>query len=242
MLTKGCYEPTETDPVRKRLQPGDTFIDVGASIGWFTVIASQLVGENGRVIAFEPEPTSFAPLKRNVEANGCRNVVLVQKALSNEPGIVSLHLARKSKGTHSIVLKKGYKTSIEVEAVRLDDYLQEHESEADFVKIDIEGAEGMVLDGMRETLEACDNLCLMMEYAPRALAISGYDPDELLHGLADRGFQICYIDAGKRQVIPSSPVEVLTRVSDEDQGYTNLFLERTEATVAEVSEDQGGRP
>ena len=81
VLSSGTYEPEETRLFRSKCRPGDTVIDVGANVGWYTVIASKLVGKKGRVIAFEPEPVNFAILKKNVLANGCENVILELKAL-----------------------------------------------------------------------------------------------------------------------------------------------------------------
>ena len=225
ILNPGEYEPAETKAIRERVKPGDTFVDVGASIGWYTVIASKLVGENGRVIAFEPEPYAFSLLKRNVEANGCDNVVLVQKALSNEPGTLTLFVAEAYRGQHSVVLKDVSDVSIEVEAIRLDDYLEEHGLTPDFVKIDVEGAEGMVLDGMSETLRSKDRLSLMIEYAPDRLRQSGYDGEKLLRSFADSGFKVFFVNEESDQLQPSNPQDITARVA-RDRRYTNLFLYR----------------
>lgn len=125
VLHLGEYEPMETRLVRERLQEGDVFLDVGANIGWYTVLASPRVGAGGKVIAFEPDPANAAMLRRNVEANGLTNVVVEEKALSNEPGKLKLFLDRKNLGRHSVVLQYDDKDYVEVETLRLDDYWKE---------------------------------------------------------------------------------------------------------------------
>ena len=226
ILNTGKYEPEETAVIRERIKPGDTFVDVGASIGWYTVMASKLVGDKGRVIAFEPEPYAFSLLKRNVEANGCNNVVLVQKALSSEPGSITLFVAKTHRGEHSVVMKGDSEVSIEVETIRLDDYLQAEGYHADFIKIDVEGAEGMVLAGTTEVLDSDAPLSLMIEYAPDRLQKSGYDGDELLRKFVERGFEIYYLDEATGQLQASSPQDVAARMARESRVYTNLFLQR----------------
>ena len=103
ILRDGMWEPAETALIRSQLKPGDTFIDVGANFGYYTVLASKLVGPTGRVIAFEPDPRSFQLLERNVARNGCTNVVLEQKALADKPGTLTLHVSDSNRGAHSVI-------------------------------------------------------------------------------------------------------------------------------------------
>ena len=72
----GIYEEFETELVSKEISKNDVVVDIGANIGYYTLIFAKLVGENGKVFAFEPDPSNFALLKKNVELNGFRNVVL----------------------------------------------------------------------------------------------------------------------------------------------------------------------
>ena len=173
MVDSGSWEATETAVIRGLLRVGDTFIDIGANIGYYTVVASKVVGDTGRVIAFEPDPVSFALLKRNVEENDCRNVTLLQKALSNSPGTLKLFLNESNKGAHRIFDRSGELNFVEVEAMRLDDYLEDHPGRVDLIKIDTEGAEGLILQGMRETLRQHQEVNVLMEFAPMLLNDSG---------------------------------------------------------------------
>lgn len=230
LVNWGTWEPAETAVLRSELRPGDTFLDVGANVGYYTVIASKRVGPTGRVIAFEPDPTSFAFLKRNVEANGCNNVTLVQKALSHEQGTIKLFLDEKNKGAHKIFQYGESHRFVEVAAVRLDDYLKGHEGRIDLIKIDTEGAEGAILKGMGETLRRHKNTKLLMEFFPKLLAGFGYDAGEVLAGLQSLGFEIRDVDEHNGRTIPVSAEDLLTRHTAEKLSYTNLLLERPVAS------------
>ena len=96
------YEPLETEFVKKEVKKGNVVLDIGANIGYYTLIFAKLVGENGKVFAFEPDPTNFALLKKNVEMNGYKNVVLVQRAVSNKTGKLKLYLCEDNPGDHRI--------------------------------------------------------------------------------------------------------------------------------------------
>jgi FkbM family methyltransferase len=226
VLSYGTYEPEETRVFRSKCRPGDTVIDVGANVGWYTIIASKFVGNNGRVIAFEPEPENFAILKRNVLANGCDNVTLEQKALSNAAGELTLYLDEANKGRHSTVLDWKGKT-IKVEALRLDDYLENRFKKVDFVKIDVEGAEPMVLEGMKRAVESNPAIRLVVEFAPERWVAAGHQPEQFLDDLIKQGFLIYIIDEAGRQLVPTTSAELLALFKRQaGVPYTNLFLQR----------------
>jgi len=227
VLYSGTYESEQTRLFRSECRPGDTVIDVGANIGWYTVIASKLVGNAGRVIAFEPDPENFAILERNVLANGCGNVSIEQKALSNVAGTLTLYLDQENKGTHSTVFRRKGGRSVQVEALRLDDYLKNRCKKVDLVKVDVEGAEPMVLEGMTRTIESSPGIRLVVEFAPERVIAVGRQPEQYLKGFADHGFLIYVIDEEKCQVIPATPGGILAPYErSSHERYTNLFLKR----------------
>ena len=94
----GLFEPRETRLLEELLDPGDTFIDVGAHIGWFTTVAARCVGEAGQVVACEPYPSNAAMLKRNLTRNDCTNVRLVEAALGSGLGTITLAKAGGDSG------------------------------------------------------------------------------------------------------------------------------------------------
>ena len=146
------YEP-ELAILERLLSPGKTFIDAGANFGIYTMVASKLVGQAGRVIAFEPTAESFEVLRRNIALNGLTNVVAVQAALSDKAGTAWLHYGtdpvRNSLGKDPSANGGGEYVTTE----SLDNVLQRAEvKRVDVIKMDVEGAEELVLRGADKVL------------------------------------------------------------------------------------------
>src|SRR5262249_29206299 len=139
----GVYEPFETELIQSLIHEGDTVLDIGANIGYYTLIFARRVGTAGRVFAFEPDPENFALLKSNVEANGYKNVVLVNAALSNQSGTLRLYLCDENRGDHRIYPSGDGRRAIEIPALTGDEYLKDV-SDVRFIKMDVQGAEGRV--------------------------------------------------------------------------------------------------
>jgi len=99
----GGYENAETELFESHIREGDVVLDLGANVGYFSLIAAKLVGENGKVYAFEPDPTNFSFLKKSVEINNYENVICEQKAVSNENGKLKLFLHKFQTGAYTIV-------------------------------------------------------------------------------------------------------------------------------------------
>jgi FkbM family methyltransferase len=150
----GLYEPAETCLIQKILHPNMTFVDIGANIGWYTLLAASKVGSKGRVISFEPEPLNNNLLKQSIALNNFQNVILLQKCLSNCNGKTKLFLAGQNFGAHSIVRQTSTRpTNIDVDTQKLDQALTELGiSNIDVLKIDVEGAEPIVLEGARQII------------------------------------------------------------------------------------------
>jgi FkbM family methyltransferase len=149
------YEPITTLVLQELLRPGDTFLDVGANIGFYSLVLS-LTRPDLRVVAFEPNPRIHALLKKNVSANQFRQITCEAAALSDCNGTATLHLSRSD---HSASLQAGFDDNIvgtvEVPTLTLDSYLlDKHQGLSGrlFVKIDVEGNEDAVLTGARTTL------------------------------------------------------------------------------------------
>lgn len=147
----GLHERDVLECLQRQLRPGMTVFDVGANLGYFSLIAAQLVGKSGRVICLEPDPRVAEVLRRNVAANGFQNASVVQAAASDSCGEVSFGCAPASSWS-GIYYERPTKRIV-VRAVTLDSLCGELGlSRVDFVKIDIEGAEGVALEGMSEML------------------------------------------------------------------------------------------
>lgn len=147
---------------------GDIVIDVGAHIGAYTVKASKLVGESGLVVAAEPFPLNHAYLMRNIRKNNLSNVKPLKIALGEDEGTAKLSLGRSGLA-HSIVLKRSNEATL-VSVKRLDSIVEELRlSRVNFIKMDVEGAEYIVLKGAINTLRSNDV----------KLAIAAYHDDEI---------------------------------------------------------------
>ena len=178
----GTYEIPVQEVLSQYLKPGSVFYDIGANVGFFTILGAKIVNPEGKVYAFEPEAKNVATLRRNVEQNNFDNVTIIGKAVSKTTGAEKLwlteycgshtltpenpELARKctnvkalssigsSQQPESVPSFLKVKECVTVDTVAIDDLLQQQEIEPPtLVKIDVEGAEIDVLQGMSQTLE-----------------------------------------------------------------------------------------
>ena len=117
------YEPAQTKIVKQYVHEGDVVIDIGAHVGYYTLLMAQLVGKKGKVFSFEPDPLNFQLLKKSVEINRFDNVILVQKAVSNTTEKIKLFVGNNDRAINRIYDAKlgDAKESIEVESITLDE-------------------------------------------------------------------------------------------------------------------------
>jgi FkbM family methyltransferase len=175
----GLWEPSETAYMRWRLRAGMTVVDVGAHVGWYSVVARQAVGPSGRVVAVEPDPANVALLRRNVAGDGGAIVEVHACALGATTGTATLHLADENTGDHRVYPTVERRPALTVPQRRLDDLLAPG-TVAHLVKMDVQGAEEGVLDGMPRLIARSPALVMLVEYWPHGLTAFGSDPDALL--------------------------------------------------------------
>jgi FkbM family methyltransferase len=181
----GVWEPELSGLLRSRLRPGRTFIDVGANIGYFSLLASGLVGAHGRVVAFEPLPETYEQLRANLERNAARNVRALNVAAGRAAGVVTLYGGDVgNSGTTTMVADRTLHAVAQAAVRPLDDLLTEDEvATARLVKIDVEGAEPDVVAGLCGALDAMpDDVEVVVEISP------GADAARMLELFASRGF------------------------------------------------------
>jgi len=151
---EGGGEPEVQNALQQNLRPGMTFYDIGANIGFFSLLAARIVGKEGRVVAFEADPEIAARLRKHVIRNDFRAISVEEKAVWSEPGTV--FFARTDPATSpdrglGHVVATGAADTIQVNAVSLDQYVQTV-SAPDFVKCDVEGSEVEVFRGAQGLL------------------------------------------------------------------------------------------
>jgi FkbM family methyltransferase len=197
----GRTAPAETAALVASLPPGGTFVDVGANWGYFTLAAAHAVGPSGRVVALEPDPRMFAELRGNLERNGIRNVTALSVAASDRAGQAALAgyaEADRNRGVSSLVAAPaGDAPSFAVRTEPLDGVLDGLGiTSADLVKIDVEGAEELVVRGMARGLAAGRYRRVLVELHP------GQHPDPARLGatmyetMSGAGYRGGWIDTG----------------------------------------------
>ena len=199
----GMFQQDETRLIERLTRPGMTVVDVGAYAGYFTLLGARLVGASGRVVAFEPEPQAFQYLVGNVEANDCRNVVAVRKAVSD--GASTATLMRDPVGPESF-LTSGTDPAhgVIVQTVSLDKYFEDQNWPAvHLIKMNIEGWELPALKGMRELSKRNPALQLIIEFNPMAMTRGAISREELSRTLAELGFRHGQIVERGMKVLPA---------------------------------------
>ena len=225
-MALGRYEVETTRLFERILKPEMVVIDVGGHVGYFSLLAARLVGPQGKVFTFEPEPTNYRLLLENIGLNGYQNIVAVNSAVSSALGTMDLYLAGLDNGRHS-AYRHGLPESgrIVVDTTTLDDFLQgEGWPRVDLVKIDVEGGERDVLDGMRQTFERSGGLKLILEFNPSLLRNAGVNPAQFLSRLAGEGFRVQCIDDRHGLIsVDATGVDSLVQKLLETEGSVNLF-------------------
>lgn len=207
------YESFAIQMLKEHLKKGDYFIDIGAHIGYFSLVAGRLVGAEGRVYAFEPEPNNFAQLLKNIEANGYNNIVPIQKAVSNITSICDLKLDKNS-CCNSLYLAPEQIGTIKVDATTLDEFFAiERWPPVSFIKMDAQGGEYHILDGAKNLLKRSPNLKMIIEWWPEGLEASGVSPQSFLESLQSLGFKVLVIDEKYERLLPIDSCNLLTGVN-----------------------------
>jgi FkbM family methyltransferase len=188
----GLWEPNISHWVRRTLQPGDTFVDVGANIGYFTVLASDRVAAHGGVVAIEASPAFTEAMRANVALNGCGNVRIVNAAVSDgcRPMAFYQPYPYNRGNTTSVGIESSRRPLFTIESTTLPDVLNEAElRRARLVKIDVEGAEYATICGLVPVLSRMrEDVELIVEINPDLLVVQGTSAAELVDLLASHGF------------------------------------------------------
>lgn len=206
------YEPLETNIIKNEIKNGDVVLDIGANIGYFTLLMANLVGINGRVFAFEPEPYNFDILHKNIQLNNYQNVIVEQKAVSKFDGVATLFLSKENTGMNRLNESKYCDRSIQVKTMMLDSYFQNHElsDKIKFIKIDVEGSEFDVLQGMNHILNKNKKIKMLLEFIPDHIIEHENKPFEILDFLTNNGFDLFRLDEKEKKIISSTKNEILT--------------------------------
>jgi FkbM family methyltransferase len=195
ILCTGYYESWVADFLSRALKPGHVALDIGANVGCHTLVMASAVGNQGRVIAFEPNPRILTRLRSNVLLNRFEHVELLTVALSDNQGRSSIFIPPEL--DHNQGLASMHRANlgeaceeVSVEVELLDDVVREKNlTRVDLIKMDVEGHEWRVLQGARKTLERFKPV-LVFEFSQRQWNNAGFSPEQVEEFLSDLGYDL----------------------------------------------------
>lgn len=223
----GSYEKGTITYLQRTVKPGMVAVDIGAHVGFFTRHLSKLVGSSGSVIAFEAHPQTYELLGRNCRR--LQNVSLVNAAVTSFDGETTLFDSGGSTGSNSLIsARSDYKGSNAVRATRLDTHLAGRT--VDLVKIDVEGAELDVLDGMKAILAASPRISIIVELFPPVWKDHPEGRTVLLDRLAAIGLQSSVI-ADDGSLVPAADWPSASALLDSVPKYVNILATKPAQTL-----------
>lgn len=175
--------------IEKIVKPGDVFMDIGANVGYYTLLASRLVGPGGKVIAIEPNPKVFAKLQRTLARNNIENVLALGIGLGKEKGVLKLYFDSTGGHDTATMIPGSMTEFVQVEVLPLDDVTAAHQIEKiSYLKIDVDGFEPDVFAGATNLLAGKKIDFIQSEFCDGGLRRNGSDPQTLHNLLTNAGF------------------------------------------------------
>lgn len=222
----GSYEPFETSLLGAEIRPGMRIVDIGANIGYYTLLFSKLTGESGCVYAFEPDPQSFVLLQKNLARNSRTNVVALNQAASNRTGESFLYLSTENFGDHQTYPSDDNRRRVPISMTRLDDVVT---APVDLVKMDVQGFEFQALQGMEALIAASPHLTMFTEFWPKGLHRAGSDAAAFLRRLRSFDLEVFFINEYANRLEPADDTELLRRYAPAIGTHTNLLCRRRDS-------------
>lgn len=209
-----------------RFEPGDVVLDVGANIGWYSLVIARIAKVPLDILAFEPDPDNFALLVENIRRNDCRGVTPIQAAAGPEPAQQLLYrYAKGNAGRHSLLpIHAG--SAVGISTVRIDDVWRQRELGSRvlrLIKIDVEGYELKALQGAGDLLARCQ--WVLAEYSPGFMRRGDMEPADLVDLLTGHGLIPHQVGASGARTLSRDALLALER-------QTNILWARTRLTTA----------
>lgn len=218
----GKYEQEATALFKKIIQPGWTIVDVGAYIGYFTILSAELTGKSGSVLAFEPNPLCIKILKRNLNFHNIANVQVYDYALGNKEKISKIYLGAEWSSMTKSNLNKNEVDSATVKVKALDKVLGD--KKVDFIKMDIQGHDFKAFQGAKRLLQRNKDIVLHLELWPKGIESSGDSPIAMLDFLKDLGFAMWIVGDTITGNLASQ--RLVERARKAETGYLDLICAR----------------
>ncbi len=225
-MVTGTWELSTVRLMERLLHPGDTVVDCGAHVGYFTLLAARAVGPTGRVYAFEPEPANHALLCENLRRNGYEHVRVYRQAVAGQRGSAELISSGLDNGQHTLVRTgRPERHRQTVETITLDTVLEANGwPPVALVKLDLEGGEPDALRGMERLLARPQPPRLILEFCPQILRAAGVRPCAVLEDVAARGFNLFLYGehTAEEPLTPEVYAGLIARL-ERLRGYKNLL-------------------
>lgn len=228
ILLDGFWEMWITKVFAATIKEGMTVVEIGANVGYYTILAASIIGPTGKLYAFEANPDVLEVLFQSIEVNGFLDrVTLINKAVSDKSGITKFYKLKRHHGRNSIAdfseeFLKQYMDeteTIEVETVSLDNYFSNNDTIVDIIKIDAEGSEALIFRGMKKLLQENPHVTIICEFTPDLISGTGENPKQFLEAIAGHGFKLRIINTDSNLVDVS--IDKLLNMP-----YCELFLSR----------------
>jgi len=226
----GDYEGFMRDVLLSFAAVNTTVVDIGANIGLHTIPLSKKVGSHGKIIAFEPDPDNYHLLLKNISLNDLKNVTTHNIGLSNKAGDALLFQSTVNRGGLSICENNIDKQENQPEPVKIelstaDTFLTECVHEISLIKIDVEGAEPLVIEGMLETLKKNTKAVIVFEFSPAYIKNFGVQPSEFLSSLIQNRYELSIVDENSESIMLSNVDEII-RLGNQSDNALNLIAQR----------------
>jgi len=215
---KNKQDAFEIELLKKHIKPGDNVLDIGANIGFYATILSDIVGEKGKIHCFEPDATNFAHLKKTTTSY--KNIIINNKAVGPKTEKIKIYTSKELNVDHRTYKPEEYDAEIEIDAVSIDDYLKD--VKVNFIKMDIQGFEMEAMKGMKETLKNNPNVKMISEFWPYGLKKAGSSVTEYYKLLQNLNFKIELLENQRLETLNLETVSKMETLSQEN--YFNILV------------------
>lgn len=227
----GLWEPYETSLVLELLKPGDVLVDVGANIGYFSILAASVVGDSGQVIAFEPDPENYALFDASIKLNEFEErIEACEAGLSVSDSYGNLYLSTDNLGDHQIYSGEPGRQSLPITLYNGADFLRSRIERLDLLKVDTQGSEFAVMQGLMPLLQELHQPPqILIELTPYSLQEAGDSGRALINLLDQLGQPLWIIDHLEHRLARSSADELVlwcdnVDACEGDMGFMNILV------------------
>lgn len=247
------YEPYETQLILRQTKKGDVVVDVGANIGYYTVLLADKVGKTGKVYAFEPDIISFEILKKNIEANNLKNVVAINVGVGSKNETKMLYKSEENLGDHKLFNDQFLMSNVQktqnppvgkptsslnppkadafrragereaIKIIKLDDYLAD--IKVNLIKIDTQGWEPEVVEGAKEIIKK-NKPIIFMEYSPASYSLAKLDGQNMMKFLRSVYPKCWWIDEWLYIYKNLSQEKIDQICATNKTGYADLWMKK----------------